>query len=51
MASEGTAGGFVVITAAIDNLLKGAAGQAVENLNLMLGLERMTGLAHLARHA
>jgi N-acetyl-gamma-glutamyl-phosphate reductase len=51
MASEGTAGGFVVITAAIDNLLKGAAGQAVENLNLMLGLDRMTGLAHLARHA
>jgi N-acetyl-gamma-glutamyl-phosphate reductase len=51
VASEGTAGGFVVITAAIDNLLKGAAGQAVENLNLMLGLERMAGLEHLARHA
>jgi N-acetyl-gamma-glutamyl-phosphate reductase len=51
VASEGAAGGFVVITAAIDNLLKGAAGQAVENLNVMLGLERMTGLAHLARHA
>jgi N-acetyl-gamma-glutamyl-phosphate reductase len=51
VASEGTAGGFVVITAAIDNLLKGAAGQAVENLNLLLGLERMTGLGHLARHA
>jgi N-acetyl-gamma-glutamyl-phosphate reductase len=51
VASEGAAGGFVVITAAIDNLLKGAAGQAVENLNAMLGLERMTGLGHLARHA
>ena len=51
VASEGTAGGFVVITAALDNLLKGAAGQAIENLNAMLGLERMTGLAHLARHA
>jgi N-acetyl-gamma-glutamyl-phosphate reductase len=51
VASEGATGGFVVITAAIDNLLKGAAGQAVENLNLMLGLDRMTGLAHLARHA
>jgi N-acetyl-gamma-glutamyl-phosphate reductase len=51
VASEGAAGGFVVITAALDNLLKGAAGQAIENMNLMLGLERMTGLGHLARHA
>ncbi|HEX7838078.1 MAG TPA: N-acetyl-gamma-glutamyl-phosphate reductase [Kofleriaceae bacterium] len=51
LASEGTAGGWLVITAAIDNLLKGAAGQAVENLNVMLGLERMAGLSHLARHA
>ncbi len=51
VASEGMAGGFVVITAALDNLLKGAAGQAIENLNAMLGLERMTGLTHLARHA
>jgi N-acetyl-gamma-glutamyl-phosphate reductase len=50
VASEGTAGGFVVITAALDNLLKGAAGQAIENLNVMLGLERTTGLVHLARH-
>ena len=41
----------VIVTAAIDNLLKGAAGQAIENMNLMLGLPRMTGLAHLARHA
>ena len=51
VASEGAAGGFAVVTAAIDNLLKGAAGQAVENLNAMLGLDRMTGLGHLARHA
>jgi N-acetyl-gamma-glutamyl-phosphate reductase len=51
VASEGADGGFVVITAALDNLLKGAAGQAIENMNLMLGLERMTGLGHLARHA
>jgi N-acetyl-gamma-glutamyl-phosphate reductase len=43
--------GVVVVTAALDNLLKGAAGQAVENLNLMLCLPRMTGLEHLARHA
>jgi N-acetyl-gamma-glutamylphosphate reductase len=30
--------------------LKGAAGQAIENVNVMLGLPRMTGLMHLARH-
>ncbi|HEY0191237.1 MAG TPA: N-acetyl-gamma-glutamyl-phosphate reductase [Kofleriaceae bacterium] len=51
VASENVPGGFVVITAAIDNLLKGAAGQAVENMNLMLGLDRYAGLQHLARHA
>jgi N-acetyl-gamma-glutamyl-phosphate reductase len=51
VASEGTVGGFVVVTAALDNLLKGAAGQAIENLNLMLGLDRAAGLTHLARHA
>ncbi len=51
VASQGTAGGFLVITAALDNLIKGAAGQAVENLNAMLGLDRLTGLSHLARHA
>jgi N-acetyl-gamma-glutamyl-phosphate reductase len=34
----------VVIVAAIDNLLKGAAGQAVQNMNLMLGLPETAGL-------
>jgi N-acetyl-gamma-glutamyl-phosphate reductase len=43
--------GMVVVTAALDNLLKGAAGQAVENLNTMLDLPRTLGLEHLARHA
>jgi N-acetyl-gamma-glutamyl-phosphate reductase len=33
-----------VIVSAIDNLVKGAAGQAIENLNLMLGLPVETGL-------
>lgn len=32
------------ITTAIDNLLKGAAGQAVENMNLMFGFEQQAGL-------
>ena len=36
--------GRVVIIAALDNLVKGAAGQAVQNLNLMLGLEETSGL-------
>lgn len=34
----------VLITSVIDNLLKGAAGQAVQNMNLMLGLDESTGL-------
>jgi N-acetyl-gamma-glutamyl-phosphate reductase len=41
---------IAVVTAALDNLIKGAAGQAVENMNLVLGLPRTTGLDHLARH-
>ena len=32
------------IFAAIDNLWKGASGQAVQNLNLMLGLDETEGL-------
>ena len=34
----------VVIHSAIDNLLKGASGQAVQNMNLMFGLEEINGL-------
>jgi N-acetyl-gamma-glutamyl-phosphate reductase len=37
-------GDTTVLVSAIDNLVKGAAGQAVQNLNLMLGLEPKTGL-------
>jgi N-acetyl-gamma-glutamyl-phosphate reductase len=37
-------GGRVFITAAIDNLVKGASGQAVQNMNLMCGLPEATGL-------
>ena len=33
-----------VVFAAIDNLVKGAAGQAVQNMNLMFGLDEKTGL-------
>ncbi len=34
----------IVIFSAIDNLVKGAAGQAVQNMNLMFGLDEKTGL-------
>ena len=37
--------GRVVVTSALDNLGKGAAGQAVQNANLMLGLDETTGLS------
>jgi N-acetyl-gamma-glutamyl-phosphate reductase len=33
-----------VVFSAIDNLVKGAAGQAVQNMNLMFGLDEKTGL-------
>ncbi len=36
--------GRVIVIAAIDNLVKGAAGQAVQNMNLMLSLTEHTGL-------
>src|SRR6185437_16068138 len=34
----------IVVFSALDNLVKGAAGQAVQNMNLMLGLDETTGL-------
>ncbi len=37
-------GNKVLVTSVIDNLLKGAAGQAVENMNLMFGLAQDAGL-------
>ena len=36
--------GKIHIVSTIDNLLKGASGQAVQNMNLMFGLEEKTGL-------
>jgi N-acetyl-gamma-glutamyl-phosphate reductase len=40
---------MVVAIGAIDNLLKGAAGQAIQNLNAMNGWHETTGLDHLQR--
>lgn len=38
------AGGRAVVVSAIDNLVKGAAGQAVQNMNLLLGFDETEGL-------
>ena len=38
------ASGRAVVVSAIDNLVKGAAGQAVQNMNLMLGFAEVAGL-------
>ena len=40
--------GKLVVFSALDNLVKGAAGQAVQNMNLMFGLPEATGLEQLA---
>jgi N-acetyl-gamma-glutamyl-phosphate reductase len=37
-------GKMAVITSAIDNLVKGAAGQAVQNMNIMYGFNETEGL-------
>ncbi|MCL1991930.1 MAG: N-acetyl-gamma-glutamyl-phosphate reductase [Spirochaetes bacterium] len=37
-------GGTLIIVSAIDNMLKGAAGQAVQNMNVVLGVDEKTGL-------
>jgi N-acetyl-gamma-glutamyl-phosphate reductase len=39
-------GPTVVVLAVIDNLVKGAAGQAVQNMNIMFGLPETQGLEH-----
>jgi len=36
--------GRIIVVSAIDNLVKGAAGQAIQNMNLMLGIPETTGL-------
>jgi len=36
--------GRIIVVAALDNLLKGAAGQAVQNMNIMFGLDEKMGL-------
>ena len=38
----------VVVLSVIDNLVKGAAGQAIQNMNIMFGLDERAGLGHPA---
>ena len=38
----------VVILSVIDNLVKGASGQAIQNMNIMFGLEESTGIDVIA---
>jgi N-acetyl-gamma-glutamyl-phosphate reductase len=40
--------GKLIIISCIDNLIKGAGGQAIQNMNLLLGLPEITGLQALA---
>ncbi|MEA4816566.1 MAG: N-acetyl-gamma-glutamyl-phosphate reductase [Lachnospiraceae bacterium] len=37
----------VIVVSAIDNLVKGAAGQAVQNMNIMFGFDEKTGLSYV----
>jgi N-acetyl-gamma-glutamyl-phosphate reductase len=41
-------GDTLVVLSVIDNLMKGASGQAVQNMNLMFGLPETTGLEQVA---
>ncbi len=45
---QGDGGAVVIVQSVIDNLVKGAAGQAVQNMNLMFGVAESTGLEGLA---
>ncbi|MGH8600864.1 MAG: N-acetyl-gamma-glutamyl-phosphate reductase, partial [Burkholderiales bacterium] len=41
-------GDMAVVLAVEDNLVKGAAGQAVQNMNIMFGLPETTGIGQVA---
>ena len=40
--------GRLIVVSVIDNLIKGASGQAIQNMNLMAGLPEGTGLPLVA---
>ena len=39
-------GDLVVVLSVIDNLVKGASGQAAQNMNILFGLDERLGLSH-----
>jgi len=42
--SQGQGSDKLVVLSVIDNLVKGAAGQAIQNMNIMFGLDEVSGL-------
>ncbi len=42
--------GRIIMLSSIDNLVKGASGQAIQNMNILLGLDESTGLKHFGLH-
>jgi N-acetyl-gamma-glutamyl-phosphate reductase len=40
--------GRAIVISALDNLTKGASGQAIQNMNLMLGYPEATGIEQIA---
>ena len=47
IAAQKAVGGKLIITSVIDNLIKGAAGQAIQNMNIMFGLDEKSGLSSI----
>jgi N-acetyl-gamma-glutamyl-phosphate reductase len=43
-AAQDRLSGRAILVSAIDNLVKGASGQAVQDMNVMLGIPEITGL-------
>jgi N-acetyl-gamma-glutamyl-phosphate reductase len=40
----------LIVLSALDNMMKGASGQGVQCLNIMLGVDERTGLTNLGFH-
>lgn len=47
IAAQKTVGGKLVMTSVIDNLIKGAAGQAIQNMNIMFDIDEGLGLEQI----
>jgi N-acetyl-gamma-glutamyl-phosphate reductase len=47
IAAQRTVGGKLVVTSVIDNLIKGAAGQAIQNMNIMFDIDERLGLEQI----